>query len=208
ADFARAETIGWFARDAILAAWTSAGEALQGELEMEMLTRTVPLGPDYRNFTIRDGALRYAPWNRDRDADGIVLDEEGNLVSPIDEFNAPFGVGLCDAQRTALTTRAQMPGTRDLVGFSYRGCNRIEQIDEAMESLLDLEFEEPPICQTTQTTVSALRLGDRLVATLPGEPTTQLVDHLRSLSPAGTERTIVVGYAQDHVGYLLRPEDW
>lgn len=207
-DFARAETIGWFARDAILAAWTSAGEDMRSELEIEMLTRTVPLGPDYRNFTIRGGALEYAPWNLAREADGIVLDDEGRLVSPIDEFNAPFGVGLCDAYRVALMPRAQMPGTRNLVGFTYRGCNRIEQIDEAMESLLDLEFEEPPICQTTQTTVSALRIGDHMVATLPGEPTTQLADHLRSLSPAGTDRTIVVGYAQDHVGYLLRPEDW
>src|SRR5690606_24489957 len=61
ADFARAETIGWFARDAILAAWTSAGEDMRSELEIEMLTRTVPLGPDYRNFTIRGGALEYAP---------------------------------------------------------------------------------------------------------------------------------------------------
>ncbi len=207
-DFAQAETIGWFARDAIMAAWESAGESMQDALEIEMLTRTVPLGPDYHNLAIRDGALEYAPWNLNRDADGIVYDEDGNLASPIDEFNAPFGVGLCDATHPALSPRAQRPGTREMYGFSYIGCNRIEGIDLAIESLLDLEFEQPPICQTTQTTISALRLGDRIVSTLPGEPTTQLIDYLRTLSPVASDHTIVVGYAQDHVGYLLRPEDW
>lgn len=207
-DFARAETIGWFGRDAIMAAWESAGEAMQSDLAMEMLTRTVPLGPDYRNFTIRDGALEYAPWNLNRTADGIIYDDDGAILSPIDEFNAPFGVGLCDSTRPALSPRAQMPGTRELYGSSYIGCNRIEGIHLAIESLLDLEFEEPPMCQTTQTTVSALRLGDHVVVTLPGEPTTMVHDHLRSFSPAGTDRTIIVGYAQDHVGYILRPEDW
>lgn len=208
ADFAKSETVGHFAREAVMTAFERAGEAMQDELAIEMLTRTVPLGPDYRTFTIRGGDLEYAPWNLDREADGIVFDEEGKLVSPIDEFNAPYGAALCDAERSAILPNAQMPGTRELRGITYRGCNRIEIIDNVIEPTIGVDLEEPPICDTTRTTVSALRLGDWMIGTMPGEPVTALVDHLRTLSPMPPERTIVVGYAQNHGGYLLRPEDW
>ncbi len=206
-DFARAETVGHFAADAILAAWEAAGEGMSGETEMEMLSRTIPLGPDYRTFRIRDGALEYAEWNLDRRADGIVYDDDGNLVSPIDEFNAPFGAALCSPTAPALLLRAQMPGTEDL-DVTYRGCNRLEHVDVLFETLIDLELEEPPLCETTQTTISALRIGDWMIGTMPGEATTLLTNHLRTLSPTGTDRTIILGYTQDHGGYLLRPEDW
>lgn len=208
ADFAKSETVGHFARDAIMAAFAEAGMSMQDELAIEMLTRTVPLGPDYRTFTIRGGELEYAPWDLSRKADGIVYDDEGRLVSPLDEFNAPYGAILCDADRGAIVPRGQMPGTGDLVGITYRGCNRVEVIDRIIEAAIDVELEEPPICDTTRTTVSALRLGEWMIGTLPGEPVTALVDHVRTLSPMPPERTIVVGYAQNHGGYLLRPEDW
>ena len=206
-DFAKSETVGHYARDAIMAAWTSAATAMQTELEIEMLSRTIPLGPDYRTFNIRDGALEYAEWNLDRRADGIVYGDDGELVSPIDEFNAPFGAALCDAERSSLIPRAAMPGTEDL-DYTYSGCNRIEIVGRLIERALDVEFEDPPICDTTQTTITALRLGEYLVGTLPGEPMVALAEHLRTLSPMPAERTIVVGYAQNHGGYLLRPEDW
>jgi neutral ceramidase len=35
-----------------------------------------------------------------------------------------------------------------------------------------------------------------------------LKDLVRARSPVAPERTIVVGYAQGHVGYILTPEDW
>jgi neutral ceramidase len=207
-DFAKAETVGHFAADAILAAWATAGENMLGEVAMEMLSRTVPLGPDYRTFRIRDGALEYAEWHLNRRADGVVWDEDGNLVSPIDEFNAPFGAALCSPTVPALVPRAQMPGTENLLDVPYRGCNRLEHVDTLFETLIDIELEETPLCETTQTTVSALRIGDWMIGTMPGEATTLLTRHLRTLSPVAPERTIIVGYAQDHGGYLLRPEDW
>lgn len=207
-DFARTESVGLSARDMILAAWTSAGEAMQSEVAMEMLTRTIPLGPDYHTFRIRGGELEYAPWDLRRDADGIVYDDAHHLVSPIDEFNAPYGAALCDPTRTALLASAQMPGTRDLTEYSYRGCNMLQGVARVLENVLDVEFDGPPICETTQTTISALRIGDWMIGTLPGEPVTQLATHLRTLSPMPEDHTIIVGYAQDHGGYLLRPEDW
>ncbi|MBX3274160.1 MAG: neutral/alkaline non-lysosomal ceramidase N-terminal domain-containing protein [Sandaracinaceae bacterium] len=209
ANFARAESIGHHAREAILAAWEAAGEVMQGEIELEMLTRTVPLGPEASTFTIRGGALSYLEFDTRREADGIVFDAERRIVSPIDEFNAPFGAALCTADMPSIVPRAQMPGTLELRDLPYRGCMRLEAVATIFERALDLDFEEPPICETTRTTVSALRIGDWLVGTMPGELVTLLADHLRDeLSPAGPDRTILVGYAQDHGGYLLRPEDW
>ncbi len=206
-DFARVETIGIYAHDAIMAAWTEAGSAMQSEMEMEMLTRTIPLGPDYHNFRIRNGELEYAEWNLLRQADGVVYGDDGKLVSPIDEFNAPSGAALCDPTRTALLGPAQMPGTRDSE-YSYRGCNMLQVIAPVIATLLDVEIDGPPVCETTQTTISALRMGEWMLATLPGEPVTQLASYLRTLSPMPEDHTIVVGYSQDHTGYLLRPEDW
>ncbi len=206
-DFARDETVGIFARDAIRSAYDAAGSAMVSTIEMEMLTRTVALGPDPSTFTIRDGALEYAPFDTRRVADGIVYDAEGTLVSPIDEFNAPYGAALCSVDLPAFLARAQMPGTENSP-YSYRGCNRLDQVATLFENVIDVEFEEPPLCETTQTTVSALRLGDWMMATMPGEPVTLLAEHLRTLSPMPPERTMVIGYAQNHGGYLLGPEDW
>lgn len=206
-DFAKPETIGHFGRDEIMAAFDAAGAAMQSSLEIEMLTRTIPLGPDWETFTIRDGELEYAPFDVNYEPDGVVYDGAGNLVSPIDEFNAPYGAALCSPTRRALNSRAQMPGTENSE-YTYRGCNRLEEIDIFFERLIDVVLEEPPLCETTRTTVTALRLGDHVMATLPGEPVTLLVEDLRTMSPVPPENTIVVGYAQNHDGYLLGPEDW
>src|SRR5690606_31765500 len=38
--------------------------------------------------------------------------------------------------------------------------------------------------------------------------TVMLAEYIRRNSPVGADKTIVLGYAQGHVGYLLSPEDW
>jgi neutral ceramidase len=43
---------------------------------------------------------------------------------------------------------------------------------------------------------------------MPGELSVLIADLIRENSPVDAEHTVVVGYAQGHVGYLLRPEDW
>jgi hypothetical protein len=65
-----------------------------------------------------------------------------------------------------------------------------------------------PICQSTRTNVSALRLGDYVIGTLPGEPTVPLAKYVRDNSPVAADKTIILGYSQGHMGYLLTPEDW
>jgi len=217
-NFARAETVGRYARDAVMAAWESAGMAMQDSLAMEMVTRAVPLGPDWTTFTVRSGALSYAPWDGRRYADRMIFSPTGEILSPIDEFNAPNGAALCGEDHDAIFYRGQMPRTAGADMLPYRSCVRIEEAAGILGLLIDLPFDrngngdidddEMPECASTRTTISALRLGDTMIVTLPGEPVTLLMDHVKSLSPFPADKTIVVGYSQGHIGYLLTADDW
>jgi neutral ceramidase len=205
-NFARAESVGRAAAPWIRAGWTRAGETLRGRVALEVLTRAVNLGPDWRSFDVRDGGLRYLDFDLRRDPDREIFTPDGGLRSPLDEFNAPFGAALCGANGSAITPRAQMPGTLGL--RPYQSCNRVEGISPVLGPGLGLTFpRDTVLCGTTRTTVTALRLGEWFLATLPGEPLTLLGDRLRRLGP-NAARTIVVGYAQGHIGYVLTAEDW
>jgi neutral ceramidase len=204
-DFARVESVGREARDAIVAAWGAAGAKLQGSTEMEVLTRTIVEGPDAASFAVRGGALRYSPFDPERDPDGVVYEADGKTVkSPIDEFNAPTGAALC-GDGTSLPGKG-MPGVSTIA--PYRNCVQLSSAYRLIQGVLEQPLETLPLCATTRTVVSALRIGDFLVATLPGEPVTLLADRIRAASPLGAEKTAVVGYAQSHMGYLLTAEDW
>lgn len=206
-NFARIETLGRYARDAILTTWMSAGDALEDELAMEMVTRSVDLGPDWETFTVRDGELEYSEWDGRRIPDLEIFDAMGNVLSPIDEFNAPHGAGLCGGFGGALFPASQMPGTRNAEG-PYRSCMSIDEAAPQFATLLDLPIGTTPSCATTRLTLSALKIGEWSFLTAPGEPVTLWAQTLRERAPGGLGRTVVVGYAQDHMGYLLTPEDW
>lgn len=207
-DFARMESVGRLARDAIRAAWSRAGMSMRDALAIEAVRRYVPLGPDWRTFSIREGAerLEYAPFRRGRVADGVMFDGAGRVLSPIDEFNAPHGAGLCGADMGPLVPMAALPGVSML--RPYRSCIDVQRGALFVLAAGNIEAESTPFCTTTRTQLSAIRLGDVMIATLPGEPVTLLADALRRRSPLPAERTMVVGYAQGHMGYLLTPEDW
>lgn len=205
-NFARVESVGRYARDAIVAAWQDAGTHMQSSVPMEMLTRSIDLGPNWETFTVRDGALRYSPFDIHRRCDRNIFDESGAIISPIDEFNAPVGAALCGGEGGAILARGQMPGTSGLT--SYSSCTMVDEAALVLGIVTELTFEPFPLCATTRTVLSAVRIGDMLIATLPGEPLTILGDHLRELSPNDTAHTIIVGYAQGHIGYLLGAEDW
>lgn len=61
-----------------------------------------------------------------------------------------------------------------------------------------------------ETYVSGIELSDWLILTLPGEPTTPLGNDLREKikKELGTDKVMLWGYAQDHLGYLLLSWDW
>jgi len=205
--FLRAEGNARAAVPVLMQAWTDAGADMQTDIEIEMLTRSVELGPYPETFTIRDGALEYAPFERDRVADGVIWDGD-DIVSPIDEFNAPVGAALCENDETMFYV-ALIPGTENLA--PYASCARVDDATEIFEIIVDADWESDathPICQSTRTNISALRLGDYLIGTLPGEITVPLADLVRARSPVAADHTVLLGHAQGQVGYLLTAEDW
>lgn len=190
----------------LMAAWNSAGTAMLDSLELEMVTRSIETGPFPETFSIRDGALTYAPHNDERTPDRVVFDGQ-NLATPIDEFNAPVGAGLCETE-VPMFPAAAIPGTEGIL--VYGSCLKLDIAAEILEPIFDIKFgvdATHPVCETTRTTISALRIGDHVIGTLPGEVSVLIADLVREKSPVGG-KTIVVGYAQGHVGYMLRPEDW
>jgi len=205
--WANEEGHGRAAADTMYAAWQSAGANMKDSIELEMLTRSVETGPFPDTFKIRDGALGYAAFDINRMPDGIIMDG-ASLAGPVDEFNAPVGAALCEKE-DAMFPAAAIPGTEGLL--PYGSCLRLDVAGEILGELFNIDFqvdETHPVCESTRTTVSTLRIGEYLIGTMPGELTVMLADYIRRMSPAGADKTIIFGYSQGHVGYLLEPEDW
>ncbi|HVV83589.1 MAG TPA: neutral/alkaline non-lysosomal ceramidase N-terminal domain-containing protein [Kofleriaceae bacterium] len=204
-----AEGHGRVALPTLQAAWTAAGNDMKSSLGLSMVTKSIELGPYPQTFTIRGGALAYAPFDLNRQPDRKVWDDQGKLISPIDEFNAPTGAALCQ-DPTAMFPAAAMPGVDGLP--VYGSCVRLDVAGDILGQILDLSFPDIKAggvaCQSTRTTISDVWLGDYLVSTIPGELSVLLADKLRAVSPLDNEHTIAIGYAQGHVGYTLTPEDW
>lgn len=206
--FLEAEGNGRAATAQLYDAWSAAGDSMTGQLALEMVTRSIELGPWPETFAVRGGALAYAPFDLGREADREIWGGSGNVISPIDEFNAPVGASLCEKDYP-LFPAGLMPGDDGLP--PYGSCVRLDVAAPVLADLIDLALPidaAHPSCQGTRTTISALRIGDYLVATVPGELSVMMADQIRQDSPAGPDRTIAVGYAQGHIGYFLTPEDW
>ena len=189
------------------AAYDAAGAMMRDSIELEMLTRSVETGPKAATFGVRNSSLVYAPFDLERMPDGVIMNGT-TLASPVDEFNAPVGAGLCETAN-AMFPAAAIPGTEGKL--PYGSCLRLDVAGEILGEVFSIDFgvdATHPVCESTRTTISALRIGDYVIGTMPGELTVLLANYLRTHSPVPPERTILVGYAQGHVGYLLTPEDW
>lgn len=176
-------------------------------LALEVVTRTFYVGRA-GVVTRPDGRKLYYPPPGDYEPDGVVLDDSGAAATPLDEFNAPSGAALCGESGGALVP---IPGTFAIP--AYKSCNDVAKLAPAVSGLYQLQTTETPICDTARATASAVRFdtGDEsplLLLTVPGEPTAPYAAYLRGRSPAGPEHTLVLGYAQDHIGYVLTAEDW
>jgi len=196
------------AEPTLLAAWMQAGMAMQSQVALDMMTRSIEVGPFPQTFAIRGGALAYAPWDGTTVPDGVVYNPDGSVASPIDEFNAPVGAGLCQ-DKAAMFPTAGINGDDGIL--PYGSCLRLDLAAPILGPIASVDFgvdDTHPVCEETRTTVSALRIGDYVVGTMPGELTVMLASYLRSRSPVDADHTILVGYSQGHVGYMLRPEDW
>lgn len=194
------------ARAAALVAPLVKGIETGGEATLEVVTRTFYEGRDAVVKRPDGTELRYAPPNVE--PDGVLFTESGAIASPIDELATIAGAGLCgDPEGGSFAPLPNASGP-------YSSCLEIEQGKNILFSLFEVPSDIPvPLCDTLRSTAAAVRFsgtpsGDWLIATIPGEPTAPYAAYLRGRSPAGPDRTLLIGYADDHAGYILTAEDW
>ena len=109
----------------------------------------------------------------------MVYDGTGAVISPIDEFNAPVGAGLCE-DTTAMFPAAAIAGDDGIL--PYGSCLQLDVAGDILGQIFDIDFDVDathPVCETTRTTISALRIGDYVIGTMPGELTVLLANYLR-----------------------------
>lgn len=79
-----------------------------------------------------------------------------------------------------------------------------------IEKLIVDEESREGFQQFLQTRVTAARIGDLFIATIPGEPLSMLANQLemKAKEIPGIKDITTFGYAQDHQLYLSTPEEW
>lgn len=217
ARFEKLEDVGRNAVGPILEVWDRIPTT--DAIALETSTGREPQDLDAITVT-RDGTVdwRYAPGRR---PDGVLYDESGALMSPFEEFQAPNGAAFCGSDSAPLPLPVVSADT-----FPYTSC----VLADGMVDFIDQSFDAAtgravsPIPSTTTARTAAVRLGPLPVVDIdgtvhdetisagffPGEPTALFGEQFRRRAGAtwGDRRAWLVGYAQDHEGYLLIPEDW
>lgn len=216
--WARMESIGERAAPLLMAAWDAtpvSGDAIT----TETASRHIPEGPGEIRVT-RDGTVdwHYLPYEY-READGVLYNSDGSLEGSFDEWNYPTGGVFCGGDDPLI------PGEFATDVFPYSSCVAVGDLAILIENTFELE--EPmdlpiPASLEAGTTASLWEdvpqlLPDGSTETrpllwgfFPAEPTAWYGEQYRRRVAAelGIELPIVVGYAQDHEGYFLIPEDW
>ena len=100
--------------------------------------------------------------------------------------------------------QAYEAATAELAGASTEAERKQWRVRQRMaaETLLLIERGAAPIAAEVQV----IRLGDSAIVALPGEPFAQLGITIKQRSAA--RHTLVVGYANDWIGYLTTPQAW
>lgn len=218
--FARLESVGEYAADPIYDLWASTPTAA-ATLTMETVTRGI--AETHQDIRVtRDGTVDwyYPPYDSLYTPDDIVYNDDGSIASPLDEFNVQYGAAFCGEDPPYL------PGFAPAQAFPYNACVDVDKMVDIIGGFFDLSDEERalPLAESQRAYVTAARLGplpilwddgtqvedDFLLSFFPGEVTAVYSEHFRRRAEAelGFEHSLVVGYAQDHEGYLLTPEDW
>jgi neutral ceramidase len=221
ARFARLEHVGDAGAPGILRLW-EATPTSDTPLALEAVSRHVPQHHSQIRVT-RGGTVdwRYAPLTDNPAPDDEIYDEDGRILSPIDEFNAPFGAVFCGSDAPLIPA-----GNIGSQVFPYSACMDAELVSRILYALFQLEEGEIPLplpeslkAGTTATSLHPIRTlrpdgtveeDDLYTGFFPGEPTAMYAEQFRRRARAELDRdlALTVGYAQDHEGYLLIPEDW
>ena len=223
-DFARMETIGEYARTGIMDLYEATPTAAD-PISLEVASRHIWEHRSQIHVT-RNGTedWSYPPledpytWH----ADNIVYNEDGSLGT-FDEFNAEFGAVFCGEDVPLIPGGGLGQVTEE---FPYEGCVLLESISPIVSASfgytlddIDLPFKEDYKAGTTTTLIGPITTLTEegevvsrplMMGFFPGEPVALYAEQWRRRVKAelGYEHPVIVGYSQDHEGYLLIPEDW
>ncbi len=218
---ARVESLGEFARDAILQLYTDTPTSTD-PIRMETDSRHIWENRDDIRVT-RNGSVdwHYAPFEKDYQSDEVIYDANGDIQSPLDEFNAEFGAVFCGSDAPLIPAGYIGSSTYPYstcvdLGLASRIVKAIFEVDEAD---MALPLKEDMKAGTAATRVGPLptRLAsgtstsqDLYAAFFPAEPTYMFAEQFRRRASAelGYANPLLVGYSQDHEGYFLIAEDW
>lgn len=218
--YARLETIGVEAASRIYAVWADTPTAAD-PIYLETASRSIPETHDDIRVT-RGGTtdLHYVPYTEGLEPDNVVYAEDGSILPAIDEFNLPYGGAFCGEDEPYLA------GFEPADVRPYSICIPVDIMMALIKGFFDLTDEEAelPILESRLAGVTATRIGplpireadgsittdNVLIGFFPGEPTSMYTEQFRRRAAAelGFTHSVAVGYAQDHEGYLLIPEDW
>ncbi len=219
--YARLETLGVYAASAIHELWANTPVSTD-VFFLETVTRSVQEGLETVRVT-RNGTVDwyYPPYDEDAVPDNKIYGPDGEILSPLDEFKAQYGGAFCGYDDPLIST-----GTIGTSVYPYDGCMQVELISWVIAGIFQLgDFDIPlPLPSSRQALTTATQLGpvpilkadgtvveeEVTIGFFPGEPTQMFAEQFarRAWDELGLENALVVGYAQDHEGYLLIPEDW
>lgn len=220
-ELARMETVGENAVDAIIDLWAQTPTSAEA-ISLESASRAISQERDEIRVT-RDGAVDwyYPPYDEDAQPDNIIYGDDGEILSPLDEFNAQYGGVFCgdDPLLKAGKIGADV--------YPYDGCMDVELVSWVVQGIFQLSNEDVamPFASSKKASATASRVGplpvydagaggesseDLYLSFWPAEVTSMFTEQFerRAEAELGIERALVVGYAQDHEGYFLIPEDW
>ena len=127
---------------------------------------------------------------------GQVVDDEGHRVDDKPVWGLPF-LGGSEDGASIFHEPGATEGKRTAVDDPVQGY----KIPAA-----------PGIVHETNPEVQVLRVGDRLLLGAPGEPTVEMGRRFREavapVLPAGVKEPVIVGLANDYIGYMTTPEEY
>lgn len=220
-DYARVESIGEIAGPMLAGIWERTPTS-SDPIRLETATRHIPEYLTEIEVT-RDGAVdwRYPEPDPELVPDERIYAEDGSLLSPLDEFNAPSGAAFCGSDEPLIPA-----GGIGSYTFPYDTCMDVELVSRILLGVFGLEESDVglPLPESLDAGTAATRIGplltmdedgvevsrDLLVGFFPAEPTAMFSEQWRRRARAelGYEMALLVGYSQDHEGYFLIPEDW
>lgn len=227
-NFARLESIAEIASERIVELYESI-ELSSEPLILDPVQRYITQGRHIRVTRNDTVDFHYMEWDPAWSDGGYypdlrIWDDEGNILSPLDEFWPQYGAGLCgepDLDIAMFGLEVDLP--------PYASCLDLDRgfplFRVAFQEYVPTRDEYPlPLPESRTTLLGSLgisplpvtRVGegtqveDVVVAFAPGETTTLWTQFLRHR--AATEKEVsellVIGYAMDHEGYLLTVDDW